>query len=871
MRAALLLGLAWAMVACGDDWAQQRPEALPVAPDSGVPLGDRPPSVDTGEVPFSLPRGGAGDPRLGIVLSAGQVRAGRVTSADQLLSGIKSTARVGDYKIYNSRVAFIIGDERPSSGYAPYGGELLDAARAGTTGQSLLGEVILVAGVKLLQPSSVGVVSDGSDGKPAVVRVIGEPASYPLMASLLGDLQGPSMHIVIEYELAADSDALELRWRFFNRLPTAQQVPLISIGLAAGDGAQFFAEEVGFVVDSAAMQDYVAMIAPTLAYALASPEHQLTPLLQKEGVWILSAAPPLLPPGGEAQHRYQLALTDGEPEAVRKAMRGLRGQAEPLALTGVVRSGQGGLAGARVHVERDEKARRYVSMTRSDASGAYRLALGPGSYRVTTVADGRAVPAPVTVQIGSAPASLELAVPVGARLACKITDEKGPIPAKLTIKPASPGASLPASFGEPSTSGTRVRYLASGSASLALPAGSYTFIASRGFEYELAQSSVTLAAGEEKSLDLQLTRSVSTPGFMCGDFHVHAMWSPDSDDLYDFKVAALAGEGLEIPVITEHEYIGDLNPTIAKLGLQPWIRGVAGEEITTFTYGHFNAYPLVQDPSRPNQGAVLWYGKSPAEMFADVHATWPGAVLQVNHPRAYTIGGYFSWAGYDAATGVAKRGMELSRNFEALEVWNGAGWDAYLGSTVQDWYSFLDRGFLVTATGNSDSHHALWDHVGYPRNYVKLSTDEPANLNVVELGQNVREGHVVVSGGPFVTASIGSKSLGDVVDATAKKVTLTVGVQAPTWMPVDRLRVIVGGKTVIDQAIDASTQDPKNPALRFQKDLTVLVDQDSWLIVVATGAGSLAPVFPGDQPFAVTNPIYLDVNGNGVYDPPKSF
>ena len=864
-RAALLLGLASA-VACGDDWAHQPPDGVqPAAPDARPPIADRVLPLD-GEVPFSLPPGSAGDPRLGVVLSAGQVRAGRVTSADQLLHGIKSTARVGDFKIYNSRVAFIIADERVPSGYVPYGGKLLDAARAGTTSQSLLGEIAMGVAIHLLKPTSVGVVSDGSDGNPALVRVIGEPAPFSLLDALLGGLAPQPVRLVLDYVLPADSDVLEMRWRVFNRTYAPQELPLLPVGVTAGDGAQFFAEDVGFGISNATALDYLAMV---------SPGRQLTPLVFYQGIVIMAGPSAKLAPAGESQQIYKFLVTDGEPEAVRRSIRPLRGDAEQLALTGLVRSGPGPLGGVRVHAERDETERRYVSMTRSDASGSYRLALGPGSYRITAVADGRTVPAPVLLQIGSAPATADVQLAAGSQLQVTSTasDGSGPLPVKLTIKPKTPPAGFPESFGEPFwPHGSLIRFAPSGKETVGLAAGSYTVTASRGFEYELAQSTVTLADGEAKSVDLQLTRSVSTPGFMCGDFHVHAMWSPDSDDLYPFKVAALAGEGLEIPVITEHEYIGDINPTINSMGLQPWLRGVVGEELTTFVYGHFNPFPLTPLPDRPNQGAVVWFGKSPSEVFAETHATWPGSVLQVNHPRSTAMGfGYFDHIGYDAKLGTSKRASEWSQHFEAVEVFNGSGWDANQDSTVQDWYSFLDRGFLVTATGNSDSHRADWDLVGYPRNYVKLSTDVPANLNPTELAQSVREGRVLVSGGPFVTVSVGGMSLGEVADATSKKVTVSVSVQAPTWVPVDKLRVIVGGQTALEQSIDASTQDPKNPALRFQKDLTVLVDHDSWLIVVVTGTGTLDPVCPGHQPFAVTNPVYLDVNGNGVYDPPKSF
>jgi len=38
-----------------------------------------------------------------------------------------------------------------------------------------------------------------------------------------------------------------------------------------------------------------------------------------------------------------------------------------------------------------------------------------------------------------------------------------------------------------------------------------------------------------------------------------------------------------------------------------------------------------------------------------------------------------------------------------------------------------------------------------------------------------------------------------------------------------------------------------------------------------TGNGTLDPVSRNDEPFALTNPIYLDVDGNKAYDPPLSF
>jgi hypothetical protein len=54
--------------------------------------------------------------------SSSTARAFRITSADQLLSGRTARGRVGDYKIHNDKVAFVIQDVGLASGYQRYGG-----------------------------------------------------------------------------------------------------------------------------------------------------------------------------------------------------------------------------------------------------------------------------------------------------------------------------------------------------------------------------------------------------------------------------------------------------------------------------------------------------------------------------------------------------------------------------------------------------------------------------------------------------------------------------------------------------------------------------------------------------------------------------
>jgi hypothetical protein len=862
--------------ACWDEGRAPRDAGVDAHPEARVDG-----RADGGPLPLNLPKGGPGHSDVSATLGAGQVRAGRVTQQGQLLTGLKVMGRIGDYKIYNNKVAFIIEDARASDGFAPYGGGIADAARlgqAGPKGQSFLGELMLGIGERMQQATSVGVVQDGSDGQPALIRAIGEPAVFPLIAAMLGGEISfpPEVYLVVDYVLASGSDALEIRYRVVNKLTTEQSIPLVETGVMSGDGVEFFIEDLGFSVEGAKAQSYVSMIGPPLSYTLISLDKPLTPLVEQSGIWVLTLEPLTVPAAGEVQRRLVLALADGEPEAVRRVVRKVLKQADPAAsLAGkVLDAEQAPVAEARIHVQTAETPARYVTMTRSGAGGAYSLALAPGKYALTVIADGRATLAPTSIDLPAGPTTRDLAAGGSATVSYSVKDDKGtPLPAKLVFNAKIAPTAPPASFGERSYSWgvPLLVFSATGSGAASLAPGEYLVSASRGFEYETDSATLYLADGDKQAASFTLVRSVDTAGYMCGDFHLHAMWSPDSSDLYEMKVAALAAEGLEIPVITEHEYIGDLNPTIAALGLQGWMRGFSGEELTTVTYGHFNPYPLKQDPGKRNNGAMPWLGKTAPQVFSDVRAAWPDAVLQVNHPRSSGIGGYLTAVGYDPKTGTAKSAANWSRNYDALEVFNGAGWNSYFTSTVQDWFSFLDRGQLVTATGNSDSHHAYWSEVGYPRNCLKLSTDDPTKLDAAELARAVKDQHTVVCGGAFVTASVGGKGPGEVADAKAKKVSVAIKVQAPTWVPIDLLRVYVGGAEKHKITLDKTTADPLNPVVRFNQAVEVLADSDTYVVAVATGAGSLYPSTSSKEPFGVTNPIYLDVNGNGVYDPPKSF
>ncbi len=219
---------------------------------------------------------------------------------------------------------------------------------------------------------------------------------------------------------------------------------------------------------------------------------------------------------------------------------------------------------------------------------------------------------------------------------------------------------------------------------------------------------------------------------------------------------------------------------------------------------------------------------------------------------------------------------------------------------VDDWFTLLNTGARLTALGNSDTHGKFSTEAGCPRNYVFVGDDEVAQLDEQAVADAVREGRVVASYGPFVRFTADRDyMLGDTVPVTDGVISLHIEVEAPSWMSVDRVELYQNGTLIHEwEGLDPDV-------LKFAQDLDVEVDRDSWFVVIALGDDDLGPLFspvdippvqlqdvvvealssvpavgafvspavpiPRDGPvlpFALTNPIWVDVDGDGEISPP---
>ena len=230
-------------------------------------------------------------------------------------------------------------------------------------------------------------------------------------------------------------------------------------------------------------------------------------------------------------------------------------------------------------------------------------------------------------------------------------------------------------------------------------------------------------------------------------------------------------DGIDMIVSTDHNAVTDYAPSIRQLGLGSLITTAVGDELTTNGWGHYGAFPLPQDMARAGQGAVLVHGHNAKEIFANVRQHAPEAVIDVHHPGI----GYFILGEFDPHSDRAGR-PGFSFDFDAIEVLNGYQDPARksVDRMIDDWLGLLNHGHIVTATGNSDTHHLTYNMGGYPRNYVRVRDDRPDHVTPQEVATAVKEHHAFFTTGPFVRFRSGKSDIGDLVPVKGGKATLDI-------------------------------------------------------------------------------------------------
>ena len=161
---------------------------------------------------------------------------------------------------------------------------------------------------------------------------------------------------------------------------------------------------------------------------------------------------------------------------------------------------------------------------------------------------------------------------------------------------------------------------------------------------------------------------------------------------------------------------------------------------------------------------------------------------------------------------------------------------------MTDWFALLDRGHIVTGTGNSDTHHLTYNLGGYPRNYVLVDKDDPAVVTPGDVAKAVKAHHAFFTTGPIVDFKVGTTGIGDLAPAPGGKATADITVRAAPWISVSRVVVVRRGPRGHPlRRRPGRAHGRALPAAR-----TILaVPNDTYVVVRVEGDGSLAPVVGG--------------------------
>lgn len=809
-----------------------------------------------------------------------------VATARDLPGGAKAEGKPGDYVLRNREATFVIASPRMTSGYSRYGGRLLDAVvNEPGHDEDMLGETFFATvvdnvlfNIRVLRAERAEIVSAGGKGKPAHLRVYAVDDRFPIVDTTLRIPTSPQgVAVTIDYILPPDSPTLQIHLTLKNT-GKQERTLLLFWGQILGDGlvtllppwgSAGYAMQVaggqpllGLVQNLQGTFPLVCALGSRVSYAFFNQREEFQQMLQAEQIFLYTANRPLrVPAEGTAEVRLAVTVGAGEMDSLWRELRKWRPTGRPLQiLSGQVTDHTGKpVEGARVYLLRQAgDQQQFLSMVQTDDEGRWTAQVPQGQYRGVIFAEGFS-PAEVVLQQNT---SVKLDGPATLRLSVRDENRRF-VPCAVVFERLSSALSKAerARFGEEGDYGRfeRVYYSLSGNESLPVEPGRYRVTMTRGFEYEVAQQEIELQAGRPVTLQATLTRSVRLPGYLSGDFHVHALPSPDSNDPLADKVKAYVAMGVQILTATDHDVLTDYQPVIRSLGMQRWITSVVGCEISpNFGLGHFNAYPQRYDPSKPNNGAISWYDLSAAQIFASARQNNDGdTIVQVNHPRG-SGAAYFSWIGLDPQAGTIARPNEFSPDFDAVEVFNGTDVNQLL-QVLADWFYFLNRGSRYIAIANTDSHHAYRLEPGYPRTYLYLGHDSPQRVTPQSVVQAIRTGRVTLCGGPVVTMDAsGGYTLGDTIPSSDGTVQVRVHVQSASWVRVSRLKLYVNGKVEREVVIDY----PAGKPLDWQQQFTLKMERDGWVIALVEGEGFTA-LYPGDRPMSLTNPIYVDVGADG--------
>ncbi|MFT5583417.1 MAG: hypothetical protein ACI9VR_000995 [Cognaticolwellia sp.] len=813
-------------------------------------------------------------------LGSGESRAGIVIDPASLFSGISAEGRVGDIKIYNDRVQFILQGDRPGDYYVEQAGGVVDAdivREEEALGRDLVDEMAGMYGLgRMGELRKITIVSDGSDGA-AHVRMEGEEGALGLLEGILGEGGVPDLGLEIctDYILEPGSNLMQVR----TTLRAAGGEVTLSPGdllMGSLDAAAQWTPGAGFGEIESDEYPWTGFLGVEGQGAVALVADQGAQLQTDASSQILASLAEMSLGLGERQTiesgeelvftRYYAVASDlAEISDASLALQG----AEVDDYSYTVTAPDGPVAGAWVSVSVDGAA-YTVAISNADGEVSFNapagaqvqvLAQGRGRGVVRDYAAGAAeysaylhpelresvlsaytqgAPANVgTLGRGIATAEEPLVLAEPGTLQVQL-DTSAPFEVRLSPLNPLPSAD-PALVLNPNDA--VLGWSLDGEITLDLLPGDYQVLAWRGAQHELFEGQVTITAGERADLEISLPQAWSLPDWILADPHSHAGPSADGSCTMEDRLSVSAARGIALHFGTDHDHVADYAPLIDALGLGAHMNTVLASEMSSVPRGHINLYPLELDSSATNGGAFPWWSlpiESTEDQNAQIRDWFPTAVLQYNHPTDSGVAGAAGWS-----PGKISKPSAWSNDLDAIEVLNSGEWEEYFSLYLD----LVNRGVLAAPTGVSDSHGCTSGGLGSNLTFLQMDSD-PAAYAPQALREAFQARATVASNGPMILLS---EAPGSVLSPGS----VSYEVLVPTWIQVDRVLLLEDGE-LVDTRSDLSGSFELDPVV------------DASYVVVVEGDGAMSPI-SSQTPWAATSALLVDVDGGGWEAPLPPF
>jgi hypothetical protein len=767
-------------------------------------------------------------------------------SALEAVPGPASAGRAGDVLLENENIRVVVSAPDHALGEAASGGHILDAAPA--RGSDFWGFSYLVlsdeAGERQPRYVSLELLPPDREGAPAGVRVSGS------------DTRGDEIRVETLYLLGPGDAFVTVRTTYF-WAPLDEKAEIVAFDRLSGGRARPFLEGEGFLEASSAGGDSllageaVLFAADGESYAWSSAASR--GVTRPESGVVRMRIVPRRTADRTLVFERRLYVEEGDLADLARRM----APGRLIAASGRVVNGESGepAAGAAIEV-RDAGGIRTVA--RSGADGAFRVELPPGTYTVVCLSPGGAEVSRKDVELGESD-RVDLSFSIGkiGTVGLRIEDGAGtPLPARVTIRDAS---NRPLAREQGRAAPQDVFFLDEGIGSVALLPGEYTLVASHGLDHSIDERRVVVGPGSEEAATFRLAPEVDLGGLVAADLRVHTLAGLGGPATAAEQAAAARSEGIDLIVFADEGRV--FADALSGASRRPV--AVPGEEIVLPGIGRFGAFPLSEEERLAPRGGAGSEGKTPASVFSMLRASPSRPLIQALRPRK-PGSGYFEAMHLDPVTALSTN-IEFDASFDLLEVASAEGIEE-ASAVLGDWFHLLNQGQRLFASGNSGSADRERNPLGVPRNYVEVESAGEGSGGLIE---SVRAGRFFFTTGPILRFRIdGDRRAGDLVTDTDGLVDAALDVDAASWVGVDEIRIFANGSVLTERRAGR-----RSGARVFTLRETLAIHGDTWLVAAATSAKALDPVYLAPDggpilPVAVSNPIWVDFDGDGEFDAP---